>query len=93
MGTMSLFVAGLLMLRFGARAVLIASLACIVAGLILFAQTPVAGSYLTDFLPALIFVGPRRGPRLPSLMTLAMSGATPSDSGSRPDQIGPAVES
>ena len=45
------------MLRFGARAVLIASLACIVAGLILFAQTPVAGSYLTDILPALIFVG------------------------------------
>ena len=93
MGTMSLFVAGLLMLRFGARAVLIASLVCIVAGLILFAQTPVAGSYITDILPALIFVGLGAGLGFPSLMTLAMSGATPSDSGSRPDQVGLAVES
>ena len=81
MGTMSLRVAGPLMLRFGARSVLIASLVCIVAGLILFAQTPVAGSYVTDILPALIFVGLGAGLGFPSLMTLAMSGATPSDSG------------
>ena len=81
MGTMSLRVAGPLMLRFGARAVLIASLGCVVAGLILFAQTPVDGSYVTDILPALIFVGLGAGLGFPSLMTLAMSGATPSDSG------------
>ncbi len=81
MGTMSLRVAGPLMLRFGARSVLIASLVCIIAGLVLFAQTPVGGSYVTDILPALIFVGLGAGLGFPSLMTLAMSGATPSDSG------------
>jgi len=81
MGTVSLRVAGPLMLRFGPRPLLIASLICIAAGLLLFAQTPLGGSYVTDILPALIFVGLGAGLGFPSLMTLAMSGATPSDSG------------
>ena len=51
------------------------------AGLLLFARTPVDGSYLTDVVPAGGPDRPRRGPRFPALMTLAMSGATPSDAG------------
>jgi EmrB/QacA subfamily drug resistance transporter len=81
MGTMSLRVAGPLMLRFGARASLIASLLCIIAGLVLFAQTPVAATYATDILPAMLLIGLGAGLGFPSLMTLAMSGATPSDAG------------
>jgi len=81
MGTMSLRVAGPLMLRFGARASLIASLVCVIAGLILFAQTPVVATYATDILPAMVLIGLGAGLGFPSLMTLAMSGATPSDSG------------
>ncbi len=81
MGTMSLRVAGPLMLRFGARACLITSLLCIIAGLIYFTQTPVQATYLTDILPAMILIGVGAGLGFPSLMTLAMSNATPSDSG------------
>jgi hypothetical protein len=50
-------------------------------GLLLFARTPVDGNYLTDLLPPLLFVGIGVGTSFPSLMTLAMSGATPEDSG------------
>jgi EmrB/QacA subfamily drug resistance transporter len=81
MGTMSLRVAGPLMLRFGPRPCLIASLLCIIAGLIYFTQTPVAATYVTDILPAMILIGVGAGLGFPSLMTLAMSAATPSDSG------------
>jgi MFS family permease len=53
----------------------------IVFGLLLFARTPVDGNYLTDLLPPLLLVGLGVGTSFPSLMTLAMSGATPEDSG------------
>ena len=81
MGTMSLRFAGRLNVRYGPRATLIASLALIGVGLVLFARTPVDGRYLTDVLPAMILIGAGAGLGFPSLMTLAMSGATPSDSG------------
>ncbi len=81
MGTMSLRVAGPLMLRFGPRSCLIASLLAIITGLILFAQTPVHATYASDILPAMVLIGLGAGLGFPSLMTLAMSGATPSDSG------------
>jgi MFS family permease len=52
-----------------------------VAGLALFARAPVDGSYLRDVLPVMVLLGAGAGLSFPSLMTLAMSGATPSDSG------------
>jgi MFS family permease len=81
MGTMSLRFAGRLNVRYGPRAALAASLTLIGVGLVLFAQTPVDGRYLTDVLPAMVLIGAGAGLGFPSLMTLAMSGATPSDSG------------
>jgi len=81
MGAMSLRFSGPLILRFGARATLIPSLLGIGAGLLLFARTPVDGTYLTDVLPAMVLVGFGAGLGFPALMGLAMSGATPSDSG------------
>ena len=54
---------------------------CIVVGLLLLARTPVDANYVVDLLPAMILIGLGAGLGFPSLMTLAMSGATASDSG------------
>jgi EmrB/QacA subfamily drug resistance transporter len=81
MGAMSLRLSGPLTMRYGPRATLLGSLAFIGAGLLLFARTPVDAAYATDVLPAMVLIGLGAGLGFPSLMTLAMSGATPSDSG------------
>jgi EmrB/QacA subfamily drug resistance transporter len=81
MGTLSLRLSGPLNLRFGARATLIPSLAFIAAGLLLFARAPVEGRYVTDVLPVMVLLGLGAGLAAPSLMTLAMSGATERDAG------------
>ncbi|HEU4599024.1 MAG TPA: MFS transporter, partial [Solirubrobacterales bacterium] len=81
MGIMSVGFSGRLTIRFGAKTVLIPSLALIGIGLLLFARTPVDGRYLPDLLPSMLLLGVGIGISFPSLMTLAMSGATPSDAG------------
>jgi EmrB/QacA subfamily drug resistance transporter len=81
MAVTSLRVADRLSLRYGPRATLIGSLLCTLAGMLLFTRTPVGGSYATDILPAMLLIGLGNGLGFPALMTLAMSGATPSDSG------------
>ncbi len=81
MGTMSLGFSEKLIMRFGPRRTLIAGLVLIGAGLLLFARTPVDGQYTTDLLPPLLLLGFGVGTSFPSLMTLAMSGATPEDAG------------
>jgi EmrB/QacA subfamily drug resistance transporter len=81
MGTMSLRYSGPITMRFGPKATLVASLTLMGAGILLFARTPVHGSYVTDILPAMLLIGLGAGLGFPSLMTLSMSGATPSDSG------------
>src|SRR3954464_10483794 len=81
MGTMSFRFTGQLNLRFGPQATLVPAMAFIVAGLLLLARTPVDASYATDLLPAMILIGLGAGLGFPSLMQLAMSGATASDSG------------
>jgi EmrB/QacA subfamily drug resistance transporter len=80
-GTLSLGFSARLNGRFGPRATLLPSLLLIAAGLALFSRVPVDGSYLTDVLPVMILLGTGAGLAFPSLMTLAMSGATPEDSG------------
>src|SRR3954468_6490868 len=81
MGTMSLRFSGPLSMRFGPQKTLIPSLVSIGLGLLLFARTPVDGNYWTDVLPPMALIGFGPGLGFPSLMTLAMSGATPSESG------------
>ena len=81
MGAMSLRLSGPIAARFGTQPSLVASLVFIGAGLLLFARTPVHGNYVTDVMPAMVLVGIGAGMGFPTLMTLAMSGATPSDSG------------
>jgi MFS family permease len=81
MGTLSLGFSERLIMRFGPRTTLIPGVVMIGAGLLLFARTPVDGGYVADLLAPLLLVGAGVGTAFPSLMTLAMSGATPSDAG------------
>jgi len=81
MGAMSFRFTAQLSTRYGQRATLVGAMAFIAAGLLLFARTPVDASYLVDILPAMILTGLGAGLGFPTLMMLAMSGATPSDSG------------
>ena len=64
-------------MRFGAKRMLIPSLLFIGAGMLLFARTPIAGSYFADVARDGSLVGIGAGLAFPALMTLAMSGATP----------------
>jgi EmrB/QacA subfamily drug resistance transporter len=80
-GVLSLGFSARLNTRYGARATLIPGLVLLVAGLALFTGVPVDGRYVPDILPSMILLGIGAGLTFPSLMTLAMSGATQSDSG------------
>ena len=80
-GALSLGFSARLNLRFGAKATLLAGLVLILAGLLYFSRAPIDGTYVTDVLPVMILLGVGAGLSFPSLMTLAMSGATRNDSG------------
>jgi EmrB/QacA subfamily drug resistance transporter len=81
MGGLSLFYAGRLITRFGARRTLVPGLVLILAGLLLFTRAPVDASYVVDVLPVMLLIGTGVALCFPALMTLAMSGATPADAG------------
>jgi EmrB/QacA subfamily drug resistance transporter len=81
MGTLSLKYSQRLTMRFGARATLIPGLVLVALGLALFTQVPVHGSYVVHVLPSLLLLGTGVGVAFPALMTLAMSGAAPSEAG------------
>ncbi|HEU0167333.1 MAG TPA: MFS transporter, partial [Chloroflexota bacterium] len=78
---LSLWLAPRLCVRFGPRAVLLAGLTLGFFGLVLMARAPVDGRYATDVLPAMLLIGFGIGVMFPALMTLAMSGIGPEDSG------------
>jgi MFS family permease len=80
-GVLSLGFSARLNTRFGPRATLLPGLALIAVGLALLARAPIGAAYATDLLPSMLLLGVGAGLSFPSLMTLAMSGATASDSG------------
>jgi EmrB/QacA subfamily drug resistance transporter len=81
MGALSLGYAEKLIMGVGARTTLLAGLAFSAAGLVVFSLAPVDGGWLQHILPAMLLLGGGAGLSFPALMTLAMSGATPSDAG------------
>ncbi|HEX7058978.1 MAG TPA: MFS transporter [Solirubrobacterales bacterium] len=81
MGTMSLRFSEPLVMRFGARPILVVSLASIGTAMLLFARTPVDGRFWIDLFPLMLLFGFGAGLGFPTLMQLAMSDATPSDAG------------
>jgi hypothetical protein len=81
MGTLSVRYTDRLVMRFGARTMVLGGLALFMAGLALFTRAPVDGDYVLHILPVMILLGIGAGLCFPALMTLAMSGATQSDAG------------
>ncbi|HEY0277766.1 MAG TPA: MFS transporter [Solirubrobacterales bacterium] len=81
MGGLSLGFSEKLIMRFGPRNTLIPGFIMVTIALLLFARTPVDGNYWTDLLPPFLLIGIGIGTSFPSIMTLAMSGATPQDAG------------
>jgi EmrB/QacA subfamily drug resistance transporter len=81
MAAMSFRFTGMLSMRFGAKKVMLPGILLVGAAMVLFTQTPVDATYVVDVLPAMLIFGLGAGLAFPSLMTLAMSGATPEDSG------------
>ena len=81
MGTVSLRYSERLVMRFGAKMVLLPGLALIAAALVLFSFAPVGGSYWFNVLPVMLLLGSGAGLAFPALMNLAMSGATGADAG------------
>jgi EmrB/QacA subfamily drug resistance transporter len=81
MGTMSFRFTGQLNLKYGPEATLVPAMIFIVAGLLWLARAPTDANYVFDLLPSMILIGLGAGLGFPSLMTLAMSGTTESDSG------------
>ncbi|MEV4658527.1 MFS transporter [Micromonospora sp. NPDC049301] len=77
----SLGLAGRLIARWGARAVLLAGLGLATVGFLLLGRLPADGGYLADVLPAMLIFGVAGGLTLPAVTTLAMAGATDADAG------------
>jgi len=81
MGALSLGFAEKLIMRFGARNTLIPGVVGIAVALLLLARTPVDGNYWVDLLPPFLLIAASIGTAFPAIVSLAMSGATPEDSG------------
>ncbi len=81
MGVMSLRLAADVTRRLGDQPTLVLSLVVLTAGLLLMTRVPVAGSYVVDVAPAMVLIGLGAGLGFPALTGMAMSAATPEDSG------------
>jgi EmrB/QacA subfamily drug resistance transporter len=81
MGGLSLGYTDKLIMRFGARNVLVPGLVLVCAALAWFTQISADGTYLVDVLPAMMLFGIGGGTAFPALMTLAMAGVEPQDAG------------
>jgi EmrB/QacA subfamily drug resistance transporter len=81
MGTLSVRYTEKFITRFGARRTVRIGIVMIGAAMLWFSRAPAHGSYVVDVLPTMVMLGIGCGVCFPSLMTLAMSGATPADAG------------
>jgi EmrB/QacA subfamily drug resistance transporter len=81
MGTLSVRYTDRLVMRFGAKKMVLSGLMLFMTGLAIFTQAPVDGDYVVHILPVMVLLGIGAGLCFPALMTLAMSGASPDDAG------------
>jgi EmrB/QacA subfamily drug resistance transporter len=81
MGVLSLGYSHKLVMRFGARAVMLPAFVLVAVGLALFTRAPVDGDYVTHVLPTMVLFGVGAGLGFPALMTIAMAGVKPTDAG------------
>lgn len=81
MAVLSLNVTAKLIHRFGAKNLLVPGITLVTLGLILFGRMPVDGNYWLDVFPSMVVLGTGAGLAFPALMTVAMTGIDPHDSG------------
>jgi MFS family permease len=81
MGGLSIGVTARLIMRFGARNILMVGFALISVALVLAAAGPMNGDYLRTWFPVTVLLGLGGGLAFPSLGVIAMAGTTPSDAG------------
>ena len=81
MGVLSLGYSHKLVMRYGARAVMVPAFVLLTIGLALFTQAPVDGGYVTHVLPTMVLFGVGAGLGFPALMVVAMSDVEPQDAG------------
>jgi Na+/melibiose symporter-like transporter len=81
MGVVSLRYSERLIMRFGPRRTLVPGISLVLLGLLLFARTPIDGSFMRDVFPIMPLIGLGFAISGPSLVTLAMSGANQQDAG------------
>jgi MFS family permease len=84
----TLFISGPLSIRFGARPVAVVGLVMIGASLLLFARTPVDGTFVVDVLPAMAGIGVGAALAYPVLTRTAMADVPTSDAGLASGLIG-----
>jgi EmrB/QacA subfamily drug resistance transporter len=70
-----------LIMRFGAKPTLASGTVLAAIALVLFRSAPVNAQYLPHLFPVMVLLGVGAGLAFPSLMTIAMSSATPEDAG------------
>jgi len=78
---LSLGFAARLIMRFGPKPTLVVGTVLAVVALVLFRSAPVHADYLADLFAVMVLLGVGAGLAFPSLMTIAMSSATPEDAG------------
>ncbi|HEX4584217.1 MAG TPA: DHA2 family efflux MFS transporter permease subunit, partial [Burkholderiaceae bacterium] len=81
MAAFSLGLSARLVMRFGLRLPMLSGLLLAAAGLALFAQAPVNGSFAPDVLPAMVLLGLGAGMGFNPVLLAAMSDVAPSESG------------
>jgi EmrB/QacA subfamily drug resistance transporter len=81
MGVLSLGYSHKLVMRYGARTVMVPAFVLITLGLVLFTRAPVDGGYAAHVLPTMVLFGVGGGLGFPALMTIAMSDVEPQDAG------------
>jgi EmrB/QacA subfamily drug resistance transporter len=81
MAALSIGLSARLIMRFGARTILLVGQVLILVVLVLAARGPIQADYLRDWFVLMVLLGLGGGLAFPSLAILAMSDATPSDSG------------
>jgi len=74
-------VAAQLVTRIGVKPVLAAGMAFLTAGLVLFTQVPVDGSYVTDLLPGFLLLGIGIGFAFVPISIAALAGVQPAEAG------------
>jgi len=81
MASLSVGVSARLIMRFGARRVLLVGQLLIGSALVLLVHSPIRGDYLRDLFLPMLLIGTGGGLAFPALAILAMADAAPSDSG------------